>query len=113
MRETGFCWRRVCVGSRQCARLQQGETACRSGPLLPRRPVLRTQPGQGPQKQSPARLRAPHLRGAVEPQAQGCPRPCRVEGPEIALWSVSLPSHPAPGVFPWTCERPPERGCQL
>ena len=74
MQETGFRWRRVCVGSRQCARLQQGETACGSGTVLPGGPVLLTQPGQGPQKQSPARLRAPRLRGAAEPQAQGCPR---------------------------------------
>ena len=52
-------------------------------------PVLLTQPGQGPQKPSPARPRAPCLRSAVEPQAQGCPRPRRVEGPGIAPWSVS------------------------
>ena len=100
MRETGFRWWRVCVGSRQCARLQQGEATCGSGTVLPGGPVLLTQPGQGPQKQIPARLRAPRLRGAVEPQAQGCPRPLRVEGPGIALWSVSPPSHPAPGGSP-------------
>ena len=37
---------------------------------------------------------------STEAEAQGCPRPLRVEGPGIALWSVSPPSHPAPGGSP-------------
>lgn len=40
MWETGFRWRRACVGSSECARLQHRGTARGSGTVLPEGPVL-------------------------------------------------------------------------
>lgn len=91
------------------------------GPCCPC-PVRVTQPGQGPQKQSAARPRAPDLHSGVEPRALGCPGPwaapgpagsARAEGPGIARWPISLPSHPVPGGVTWMCKRPQSEAVSL
>ena len=37
----------------------------------------------------------------------------QAEGPGIARWLVSLPSHPAPAGVTWTCERPQSEAVSL
>ena len=104
MWETGFHWRRACVGSSECATLQHGGylsadstgrlySLVSVGPPVPLASVDVLNPAHtawpGPTEAKSTRLRAPCLRSAVEPQAQGCPRPRRVEGPGTAPWPVS------------------------